>query len=76
MQGSWTIQFVLTTLVLFVPGIRFYAQGLPALWRLAPDMYTLRQQANAVIDLAQQWVAGFGQPVLVLALAGLAEFGD
>lgn len=26
-------------------------------WRLAPDMYTLRQQAKAVIDLAQQWAA-------------------
>ena len=41
MQTSWYIQFVLTTLVLFVPGIRFYDKGLPALWRLAPDMNSL-----------------------------------
>ncbi len=41
MQWSWYIQFALTTLVLFVPGIRFYDKGLPALWRLAPDMNSL-----------------------------------
>ncbi|QMV01810.1 heavy metal translocating P-type ATPase [Devosia sp. D6-9] len=40
-QASWYLQFVLTTLVLFVPGIRFYEKGLPALWRLAPDMNSL-----------------------------------
>ncbi|WP_028033828.1 heavy metal translocating P-type ATPase [Chelativorans sp. J32] len=40
-QVSWYIQFVLTTLVLFVPGIRFYKKGLPALARLAPDMNSL-----------------------------------
>ena len=38
MQWSWYIQFALTTLVLFGPGMRFYSKGLPALWRLAPDM--------------------------------------
>ncbi|WP_421870820.1 heavy metal translocating P-type ATPase [Pararhizobium sp.] len=41
MQASWYVQFALTTLVLFVPGIRFYGKGLPALWRLAPDMNSL-----------------------------------
>ena len=41
MQNNWYIQFVLTTLVLFIPGIRFYSKGLPALWRLAPDMNSL-----------------------------------
>ncbi len=41
MQWSWYIQFALTTIVLFVPGIRFYDKGLPALWRLAPDMNSL-----------------------------------
>ena len=41
MQANWYIQFALTTLVLFVPGIRFYEKGLPALWRLAPDMNSL-----------------------------------
>ncbi|WP_374642473.1 heavy metal translocating P-type ATPase [Tabrizicola sp.] len=41
MQASWYLQFALTTVVLFVPGIRFYEKGLPALWRLAPDMNSL-----------------------------------
>ncbi len=41
MQWSWYIQFALTTLVLFGPGIRFYSKGLPALWRFAPDMNSL-----------------------------------
>ncbi len=41
MQWSWYIQFALTTLVLFIPGIRFYQKGLPAIWRLAPDMNSL-----------------------------------
>ncbi len=41
MQGSWYLQFVLTTLVMFGPGRRFYVKGLPALWRLAPDMNSL-----------------------------------
>src|SRR5690606_13600716 len=41
LQNSWYLQFILTTLVLFVPGIRFYDKGLPALWRLAPDMNSL-----------------------------------
>lgn len=41
MTNSWYLQFALTTLVLFVPGIRFYDKGLPALWRLAPDMNSL-----------------------------------
>ena len=40
-KTSWWIQFVLTTLVLFIPGIRFYKKGLPALWRRAPDMNSL-----------------------------------
>ena len=41
MQWNWYIQFALTTLVLFGPGLRFYRKGLPALWRLAPDMNSL-----------------------------------
>jgi Au+-exporting ATPase len=40
-QWNWIIQFMLTTLVLAVPGIRFYRQGIPALFRLAPDMNSL-----------------------------------
>src|SRR5690606_12589958 len=41
MQSSWVLQFVLTTLVLALPGRRFYTKGFPALWRLAPDMNSL-----------------------------------
>ena len=41
MQWNWYIQFALTTLVLFVPGLRFYKKGFPALARLAPDMNSL-----------------------------------
>ncbi len=41
MQTSWYIQFVLTTLVLFGPGLRFFRKGIPALLRGAPDMNSL-----------------------------------
>src|SRR3546814_12570355 len=40
-QWNWIIQFILTTLVLAGPGIRFYRHGIPALFRLAPDMNSL-----------------------------------
>ena len=40
-QTSWVIQCVLTTLVLLIPGRRFYIAGFPALLRLAPDMNSL-----------------------------------
>lgn len=41
MQASWYLQFVLTALVLAIPGRRFYTKGFPALLRLAPDMNSL-----------------------------------
>jgi len=41
MQWNWYLQFALTTIVLFVPGVRFYKKGFPALVRLAPDMNSL-----------------------------------
>ncbi|MBU2360969.1 MAG: MerR family DNA-binding protein, partial [Alphaproteobacteria bacterium] len=41
MQTAWVIQFVLTTLVLVWPGRSFYARGVPALLRGAPDMNSL-----------------------------------
>jgi Cu+-exporting ATPase len=41
LQTSWWIQLVLTTLVLAVPGARFYKLGVPALFRGAPDMNSL-----------------------------------
>ena len=40
-QNSWYIQFVLTALVLAVPGRRFFEKGVPALLRGAPDMNSL-----------------------------------
>ena len=40
-QNSWYLQFILTTLVLVIPGRRFYIHGLPALLRLTPDMNSL-----------------------------------
>ncbi|MDT2015519.1 heavy metal translocating P-type ATPase [Providencia stuartii] len=40
-QLNWYIQFVLATLVLFGPGLRFFQKGVPALLRAAPDMNSL-----------------------------------
>ncbi len=40
-QTSWIIQFVLTALVLLIPGRRFFAKGVPALLRGHPDMNSL-----------------------------------
>ena len=40
-QSSWLLQVALTTLVLIGPGRSFYVDGLPALWRGAPDMNSL-----------------------------------
>jgi Cu+-exporting ATPase len=41
MQGSRVLAFLLTALVLFGPGHRFFTAGLPALLRGAPDMNAL-----------------------------------
>ncbi|TIS75010.1 MAG: heavy metal translocating P-type ATPase, partial [Mesorhizobium sp.] len=38
---NWRLQFVLTTIVLFGPGLRFFRKGVPALLRGAPDMNAL-----------------------------------
>ncbi|ANY80587.1 copper-translocating P-type ATPase [Microvirga ossetica] len=40
-RTSWYLQFALTTLVLFGPGLRFFRKGIPALLRRAPDMNSL-----------------------------------
>lgn len=40
-HNSWLLQWVLTTLILIFPGRRFYQLGLPALFRLSPDMNSL-----------------------------------
>lgn len=41
MATSWTIQFVLATIVLFGPGFRFFQKGILALIRRSPDMNSL-----------------------------------
>src|SRR3546814_18563282 len=41
MQASWLIQFVLTTLVLFGPGLRFFQKGITATLRGTTDMTSL-----------------------------------
>jgi Cu+-exporting ATPase len=40
-RQSWWLQAVLTTAVLFGPGLRFFRKGVPALLRGAPDMNAL-----------------------------------
>ena len=40
-QWNWYAQFVLISLVLFGPGLRFFVKGIPALLRGAPDMNAL-----------------------------------
>ena len=40
-QTSWLLQFALTTIVLFGPGMRFFTKGVPALVRAAPDMNSM-----------------------------------
>ncbi|QQR38011.1 heavy metal translocating P-type ATPase [Devosia rhizoryzae] len=41
MDALWPIYFVLATFVLFVPGLRFFRHGIPALLRGAPEMNSL-----------------------------------
>ncbi|MFS4581956.1 heavy metal translocating P-type ATPase [Phaeobacter sp. C3_T13_0] len=51
-SNSHILQFLLTTLVLFGPGLRFYRQGIPALLRGAPDM-------NALVAMGTMAAYGF-----------------
>lgn len=66
MQASWHLQFVLTALVLAVPGRRFYLKGLPALLRLAPDMNSLVAVGTA---------AAFGYSVVATFAPGMLPDG-
>ncbi len=50
-QADRYIQFVLTTIVLFGPGLRFYAKGFPALFKGAPDMNSL-----VALGTAAAWI--------------------
>ncbi|TKD39982.1 heavy metal translocating P-type ATPase [Azotobacter chroococcum] len=40
-QANWILQFALSALVMFGPGLRFFQKGVPALLRGAPDMNSL-----------------------------------
>ena len=51
-SNSYLLQFILTTLVLFGPGRQFFAKGVPALLRGAPDM-------NALVALGTSAAYGF-----------------
>lgn len=39
--ASWTVQFILSTIVLIWPGQQFFRKGIPALLKRAPDMNSL-----------------------------------
>lgn len=40
-ETSWQLQSVLTTILMFGPGLRFFRRGIPALIKGAPDMNSL-----------------------------------
>ncbi|QCI67642.1 heavy metal translocating P-type ATPase [Phreatobacter stygius] len=66
MQASWWLQFALTTVVLFGPGLRFFKKGLPALWRLGPDMNSL---------VAVGTLAAYGYSLVATSAPGLLPDG-
>ena len=66
MEASRIAEFVLTALVLFGPGLRFFTTGFPALWRGAPDM-------NALVALGAG--AAFVYSTLVTFAPGLFPAG-
>lgn len=66
MQNSHLMQFALTALVLAGPGRQFYAKGVPALLRGAPDM-------NALVALGT--AAAFGFSVIATFAPGLLPEG-
>ena len=65
-QTSWHLQFVLTSLVLFGPGLRFFRKGIPALLRWAPDM-------NSLVVLGTS--AAYAYSVVATFLPGLLPAG-
>lgn len=58
-QLSWSIQFVLTTIVLAWPGRRFFVTGVPALLKRTPDM-------NSLVFLGATAAWGFSTVALFL----------
>ncbi|WP_372242400.1 heavy metal translocating P-type ATPase [Pseudomonas sp. CFSAN084952] len=65
-QQSWYLQFLLTLLVLAIPGWRFYEKGVPALFRLGPDMNSLVAVGTA---------AAFGYSMVATFAPGLLPAG-
>jgi Cu+-exporting ATPase len=65
-RESWYLQFALTTLVMFGPGLRFFRKGVPALLRLAPDM-------NALVVLGT--TAAYGYSVVATFARGVLPAG-
>jgi len=65
-RESWWLQAVLTTLVLFGPGLRFFKKGVPALLRGAPDM-------NALVALGTG--AAWGYSMVALLAPGVLPAG-
>jgi heavy metal translocating P-type ATPase len=65
-RESWYLQFVLTTLVLFGPGLRFFRKGVPALLRRAPDM-------NSLVALGT--AAAYGYSVVATFARGVLPAG-
>ena len=57
MGVSWSLQFVLTTIVLAWPGRQFYLKGFPALFKGAPDM-------NSLVALGSMAAWGFSTVAL------------
>ncbi|HGN8843032.1 TPA: heavy metal translocating P-type ATPase [Klebsiella pneumoniae] len=66
LQESWYLQFVLTLLVLAIPGRRFYVKGIPALLRLGPDM-------NSLVSVGT--LAAFGYSMVATFAPGLLPQG-
>jgi Cu+-exporting ATPase len=65
-RESWYLQFALTTLVLFGPGLRFFGKGVPALLRRAPDM-------NSLVALGT--AAAYGYSVVATFARGVLPAG-
>lgn len=65
-QQSWYLQFLLTLLVLAIPGRRFYQKGFPALVRLGPDM-------NSLVAVGTS--AAFGYSMVATFAPGLLPTG-
>lgn len=65
-QMNWYIQFVLATIVLFGPGMRFFRKGIPALLRGAPDM-------NSLVSVGT--IAAYGYSVVATFIPGVLPKG-